>query len=565
MSNSPKTPDNTGGDQVSPESLDGMSRTEISRMRKQANVYRSRKKWKKRGVVSVVSIVGLIVVLVGGAVGYGIYEYNQIHRVDVGGLKAVGSNRPMNILMVGNNSRCALNNNQVGSFGSCSQVGGARSDVIMLLHLNPQTKSVSLLSIPRDMLAPIPGLANPLKIDSALNYGPRRLVEAIEQDFGIPINHFVELNFDSFQGVVNALGGIDMYFPEPVYDSYSGLNQNHVLETGCLHLDGFQALAEVRARHMWYYQDGRWNYDGGGDLSRIRRNHEFLKVLASQVQQQGLGNPIEDNSILRAVVPQLTVDSGMGFSTLLGLVTTYHSTNPGTMFQATMPVYINSTGYYYKGIPYADVVFPSEPFDQNSIDSWLGLSGPPAASLSPIGITVQVDNTSGSSSVGATTIQGLSQAGFSVTAGPGSPPVGTPAEATVVYSGPATLADAQRVADNLSGAVMLEQDPTPSGVDVVVNMTMNAVVNTFTSGGPISAGYSNQTPPSSPSTTISGTTSARSSRSSATQPTTPTTVSQTTTTTSPIGPATNSQNPLEPWDPRACPPGSKVVNADFNG
>ena len=59
----------------------------------------------------------------------------------------------------------------------------------------------------------------------------------------------MELNFDSFQGVVNALGGIKMYFPEPVFDAYSGLN---VPTAGCRQLNGFQALEVVRARHLVY-------------------------------------------------------------------------------------------------------------------------------------------------------------------------------------------------------------------------------------------------------------------------------------------------------------------------
>jgi LCP family protein required for cell wall assembly len=72
-------------------------------------------------------------------------------------------------------------------------------------------------------------------------------VAAIQEDFGIPIQHYVELNFDSFASVVNALGGINMYFPEPVYDPESDLD---VTTVGCHHLNGFHALQVVRARHL---------------------------------------------------------------------------------------------------------------------------------------------------------------------------------------------------------------------------------------------------------------------------------------------------------------------------
>jgi len=78
-------------------------------------------------------------------------------------------------------------------------------------------------------------------------------VAAVQEDLGIPINHYVELNFDTFANVVNALGGVKMYFPEPVYDAYSGLN---VQTPGCLTLNGFQALQVVRARHLQYKAPG---------------------------------------------------------------------------------------------------------------------------------------------------------------------------------------------------------------------------------------------------------------------------------------------------------------------
>src|ERR1019366_4702430 len=103
-----------------------------------------------------------------------------------------------------------------------------------------------------------------------------------------------ELNFDSFMNVVNTLGGIKMYFPEPVYDAYSGLN---IQTTGCIALNGTQALQVVRARHLQYKGPGvtsddpaYWPHETLSDLARIRRDHEFLRVLASAVTARGLGD-----------------------------------------------------------------------------------------------------------------------------------------------------------------------------------------------------------------------------------------------------------------------------------
>src|ERR1019366_917603 len=109
----------------------------------------------------------------------------------------------------------------------------------MILHLNANKHTVSILSIPRDLFVPNARTTGANKIDAALYEGPSQLVAAIQEDFGIPINHYVELNFDTFAQVVDVLGGINMYFPMEVFDAYSGLN---ITSTGCIHLNGYRAL-----------------------------------------------------------------------------------------------------------------------------------------------------------------------------------------------------------------------------------------------------------------------------------------------------------------------------------
>ena len=130
--------------------------------------------------------------------------------------------------MVGSTDRCALKT-QNPIYGLCSQgVTGVNSDVVMILHLDPTAKRVSILSIPRDTFIPNARKGGANKIDAALAEGPTQLVTAIQEDFGIPIQHFVELNFDTFAGVVDALGGVNMYFPKRLHDAYSQLKQYHI-------------------------------------------------------------------------------------------------------------------------------------------------------------------------------------------------------------------------------------------------------------------------------------------------------------------------------------------------
>ena len=226
--------------------------------------------------------------------------------------------------MIGSTDRCALKV-QNPAYGLCSQgVNGVNSDVVMILHLNPVNHTVSILSIPRDLFVPNARSDGANKIDAALYQGPDQLIAAIEDDFGIPIQHFVELNFDSFINVVQALGGIKMYFPEPVYDAYSGLN---VQTTGCIALNGTQALQVVRARHVQYKGPGvtssnpaDWPQEAQSDIARIRRDHEFLRVLATAVKAKGLSNPITDQQLIAGVAGQLTVDSGFSACAMISLV-----------------------------------------------------------------------------------------------------------------------------------------------------------------------------------------------------------------------------------------------------
>ena len=70
-----------------------------------------------------------------------------------------------------------------------------------------------MLSIPRDLYVPVAGTGGSAKINSAFNHGPGQLVQTIQQSFGIPIHHYLLVNFDGFREAVDALGGVSMYFP----------------------------------------------------------------------------------------------------------------------------------------------------------------------------------------------------------------------------------------------------------------------------------------------------------------------------------------------------------------
>jgi LCP family protein required for cell wall assembly len=406
----------------------------------------------------------------------------------------------------------------------------------MILHLNPANQSLSILSIPRDLFVPNARTTGANKIDAALYQGPDQLINAIEEDLGIPIQHFVELNFDSFINVVNALGGIKMYFPEPVFDAYSGLN---IQTTGCIDLNGTQALQVVRARELQYKGPGvtstdpaNWPKETQSDLARIRRDHEFLRVLAAGVKAKGLGNPITDQQLVSGVVGQLTVDSGLSATDMLNLILNFHNVDVNAAPQLTLPVAAGQFGSYnYKGGSYGDVEFPAEMQDHTAIDQFLGLtpgddtySG--GALPAPSNVTVSVLNGSGTFNQATDTAAGLKALGFQIGTVGDTTPVGQQSETVVYYSSktPAQLAAAQAVANSMSGAVIMAKDPS----QVQAGSQITVVTGTDFSVNAPAPSPSTATPPSSTTTTTPSSSNGD------------------------FAPPSKTVSPLQPWDPRSC-------------
>ncbi len=506
-----------------------------------------------------VTVIALcvVVVLAGGAIGYGYFLYSKIHRIHVRGLTVSASTGAdagtENILLVGSTDRCALKV-QYTAYGLCSQgVNGVNSDVVMILHLNSATHAVSILSIPRDLFIPNARKEGANKIDAALYEGPQQVVAAVQQDFGIPIQDYVELNFNTFANVVNALGGVDMYFPEPVYDSYSDLSQQ---TTGCVHLDGYHALQVVRARHLQYKPPGvtttdpaYWPQEAQSDLARIRRDHEFLRVMAAAVAKNGLYNPITDARIIDGVAPQL--QTTLSISTMVNIVLNFHSVNTATAPQYTLPVEVGDFGnYYYEGGSYGDVEFPSSVQDQQVVDAFLGLgpttntmTGTPLPSAGSV--TVSVLNGSGAYNQGADTAFALHALGFQIAGVGDATKVGTQAETVVSYDQltPAAEAAAQAVARSLSGAVIMAYEPSSTTSYATTSASSSPAEVTVTTGTQFSV---NPPAPVAPPTTAGHSTTTTTTSHGSTTSTTQAP------TTGPFAAPTPAIEPLAPWDPRSC-------------
>jgi LCP family protein required for cell wall assembly len=516
---------------------------------------KKRPNWWRRSLIA----VGVVIVLiVGGVVGDYYYLGSLVHHVKVHNLQT-SSAASENILLIGSTTRCGLKQQNV-AYGLCSQgVTGVNSDIDMILHLDPTTRTVSLLSIPRDTFVPNARIIGANKIDAALYEGPSQLITAIEEDFGIPINNYVELNFDTFANVVNALGGVKMYFPVPIYDADSDLN---IERAGCYDLNGFHALQLVRARHLQIqpnptnHDPRSWPYEALSDIARIRRTHEFLRVLAAKVAARGLGNPLTDQGIMTAVLPSLTVDNGFTEGKMVSLAESFAHTSIANVPQFTYPVSDVETGsLLYQGYYYGDVVFPIEPSGARAVNTILDVksgtnSFTGTALPAPSSVKLTVENGTGITNQSASIANPLRARGFDVLSTGDVTPNGPVSETVVWYGGPPPpangnwtspgLAAAESVIDQLAGPAVLGYNPH----DVTPGATVTIQTGDALSVNPVA------------STTTTTTTKKHGH-------TTTTTGSSSTTTTTVYEPPGMRNNPdftapnavsptLEPWDPRGC-------------
>lgn len=181
-------------------------------------------------------------------------------------------NRPSNTmasnwLLVGSDSRAGLTEEQANQLSTGSGDFGQRTDTIMIAHI-PLVGKPKLVSIPRDSFVDIPG-NDKNKINAAFSFGgPQLLVDTVEKNTGIHIDHYAEIGFGGFAGIVDAVGGVELCPAEPINDPLAGLD----IQAGCQTLDGATALGYVRTRAT-----------AQGDLDRVQRQREFMGALMGRL------------------------------------------------------------------------------------------------------------------------------------------------------------------------------------------------------------------------------------------------------------------------------------------
>jgi LCP family protein required for cell wall assembly len=181
---------------------------------------------------------------------------------------------------------------------------GQRSDTMMLLRFDGG--KAKILSVPRDLYVTIAETGEKGRVNGAYNGGPTRMISTISENLGIPIHRYIEVDFVSFAGLVDGLGGVTINFPHPASDPKSGLN---VTTSGPVELDGEQALAYVRSRTYTENIDGRQVTDPTADLGRIVRQQNFLRAVFAKLGKSS--NPFALARTASNVADGLRIDDEM--------------------------------------------------------------------------------------------------------------------------------------------------------------------------------------------------------------------------------------------------------------
>lgn len=428
---------------------------------------RARRTWPQRLLIAfnICCILGALTTA--GALGY--FNAKLADVIRIGGLSGtlrraedVAPGAPQNYLLVGADDDTGLRADDPVTKGR-GLVAGVRTDTIMILRVDPDESSARMLSLPRDLWVPIVGQRGKARINEAIETGgAKNLIATIKADFGIPIDHYVQVNFAGFKELVDAIDGVPVYFPEPVRDYRSLLN---IPKAGCRTLDSGQALNFVRARYYEVYRDGRWQQDlASPDLGRISRQQFFLQAALKRAVAKGIRNPNKLKQLIDLGVRSVTVDERLKVDDLFELGQRFRSFNPENLIKYSLPTVEAVKG----GAQVLDLV-PAEAEPILAIFRGERRAStrpdPSTPALVPAQVRVQVSNGSGVEDQATDVTNAFSGLGFAIAA-PLDAPQG--AQLTTLRYGPGKLAHARLVARYLNGPAVFEEQTDLIGVDVAV-------------------------------------------------------------------------------------------------
>jgi len=313
---------------------------------------------RHRKILKYVSLCLALIFLAVAGTGYYLLHHvlGNVETVSLAGLKSRPAaakpdpqgQTPLNILILGSQTRDGQT--LATHVGNSTKDGTDLSDTAMLLHIAADRQWADVVSIPRDLFVSIPSCqdrANPGQTDAAQSEaqfydamgegGPACAVATVEGMTNIRIDHFVELTFDAFIQLTDAVGGVQVCIPSPGINDpdYSGL----VLSAGLHTITGNEALAFVRDRH---------GLATGMDTQRIRMQQMFMTSLFDKLTSNGtMDDPITLYKIATSLSSNVTVDTGLdNLSTMISIAESVGSISKKYIQYLTAPYTLDTPGEY---------------------------------------------------------------------------------------------------------------------------------------------------------------------------------------------------------------------------
>ncbi|MET0234956.1 MAG: LCP family protein [Kibdelosporangium sp.] len=278
---------------------------------------------RKRRVGRILMIILLVIVVLIASVW--IYLETSMNRVaalaDYSGRPAAAAGT--NWLIVGSDSRAGLDTEDQERL-STGDAKGQRTDTMLVLHLPDNNEKPTMVSLLRDSYVDIPGKGKN-KLNAAYAFGgPKLLAQTVETNTGLRLDHYIEIGFGGFAGVVDAVGGVEMCLDKPIKDPLAGID----LPAGCQELNGANALGYVRTRAT-----------PRADLDRVIHQRQFVAALMDKTTSPStLINPFRMIPLLADVPDAITLDEGDHLHNLPSLGFAMAGASSGETVSTTVPM-----------------------------------------------------------------------------------------------------------------------------------------------------------------------------------------------------------------------------------
>ena len=216
-----------------------------------------------------------------------------------------------NYLLVGSDSRAGAEpgDPDYGNIGSADAQPGERSDTLMVLRHDQASGSVSLMSVPRDLWVRIGTGEKFDRINAAYRQGPDVVVRTVQRALNIPVHHYLEVDFQGFKAIVDAVDGVEICVDRASRDKSTGF---YIGRKACKVVGGTQALAYARSRHFEQkFKDEGWKMDYTADIGRTERQRRFVTSLLKSAARYLAEHPLRAAEVMRSATSAFAVDPGL--------------------------------------------------------------------------------------------------------------------------------------------------------------------------------------------------------------------------------------------------------------